>query len=51
MFIDERAEIEEMYAKKLRTWSKKWKELIEKGIRFYSNDAVKCNNTSISFIF
>lgn len=29
--IQERAEIEKGYAKNLRTWSKKWSELIEKG--------------------
>lgn len=29
--IQERAEIEKGYAKNLRTWSKKWAELIEKG--------------------
>lgn len=30
--IQERAEIEKAYAKSLRTWSKKWGELIEKGM-------------------
>jgi hypothetical protein len=29
--IQERAEIEKAYAKSLKTWSKKWGELIEKG--------------------
>lgn len=29
--ISERAEIEKGYAKSLRTWSKKWADLIEKG--------------------
>ena len=29
--IQERAEIEKSYAKNLKTWSKKWGELIEKG--------------------
>jgi len=29
--IQERAEIEKGYAKSLRTWSKKWADLIEKG--------------------
>lgn len=37
MLIDERAEIEEMYGKKLRAWSKKWKELIVKGISLSSS--------------
>lgn len=31
--IQERAEIEKAYAKNLRTWSKKWGELIEKGMQ------------------
>lgn len=30
--IQERAEIEKAYAKSLRAWSKKWGELIEKGL-------------------
>lgn len=30
--INERAEIEKAYAKSLRAWSKKWGELIEKGM-------------------
>ena len=30
--IHERAEIEKAYAKSLRAWSKKWGELIEKGM-------------------
>lgn len=32
--IQERAEIEKAYAKSLRTWSKKWGDLIEKGKMF-----------------
>lgn len=30
--IQERAEIEKNYAKSLKTWSKKWNDLIEKGM-------------------
>lgn len=31
--IQERADIEKNYAKSLKAWSKKWNELIEKGIK------------------
>lgn len=35
--IQERAEIEKIYAKHLKTWSKKWGDLIEKGIYAFQN--------------
>lgn len=31
--IQERADMEKSYAKSLKTWSKKWGDLIEKGMR------------------
>lgn len=33
--IQERCEIEKVFAKSLRNWSKKWNELIEKGIYYF----------------
>lgn len=40
--IAERAEIEKAYAKNLRLWSKKWGELIEKGIRMEQFEVQCC---------
>ncbi|XP_055635190.1 protein kinase C and casein kinase substrate in neurons protein 1 isoform X2 [Toxorhynchites rutilus septentrionalis] len=37
--IQERAEIEKGYAKSLKTWSKKWGELIEKGPEYGTTEA------------
>ncbi|XP_065083614.1 protein kinase C and casein kinase substrate in neurons protein 1 isoform X2 [Ochlerotatus camptorhynchus] len=37
--IQERAEIEKGYAKNLKTWSKKWAELIEKGPEYGTTEA------------
>ncbi|XP_067644544.1 protein kinase C and casein kinase substrate in neurons protein 1 isoform X4 [Eurosta solidaginis] len=37
--IQERADIEKGYAKSLRTWSKKWGELIEKGPEYGTSEA------------
>ncbi|XP_023172842.2 protein kinase C and casein kinase substrate in neurons protein 1 isoform X1 [Drosophila hydei] len=37
--IQERADIEKGYAKSLRTWSKKWGELIEKGPEYGTTEA------------
>lgn len=37
--IQERAEIEKGYAKNLKTWSKKWGELIEKGPEYGTTEA------------
>jgi Fes/CIP4, and EFC/F-BAR homology domain len=33
--VQERADIEKNYAKSLRTWTKRWNDLIEKGIYDY----------------
>lgn len=37
--IAERAEIEKAYAKNLKTWSKKWSELIERGPEYGTMEA------------
>lgn len=37
--IQERSEIEKGYGKSLRTWSKKWSELIEKGPEYGTTEA------------
>ncbi|XP_059480691.1 protein kinase C and casein kinase substrate in neurons protein 1 isoform X3 [Neocloeon triangulifer] len=37
--IQERAEIERNYARSLKTWSKKWNELIEKGPEYGTSEA------------
>lgn len=37
--ITERAEIEKVYAKNLKTWTKKWAELIEKGPEYGTAEA------------
>ncbi|KAF4531753.1 hypothetical protein B566_EDAN014493 [Ephemera danica] len=37
--ISERAEIEKNYAKSLKTWSKKWNDLIEKGPEYGTSEA------------
>ncbi|CAG2163027.1 unnamed protein product [Oppiella nova] len=39
LLIKERADIEQNYAKSLRTWSKKWNELIEKGPEYGTTEA------------
>jgi hypothetical protein len=39
LLIQERSEIEKSYAKSLRTWSKKWNELIEKGPEYGTTEA------------
>lgn len=46
--IQERAEIEKGYAKNLRTWSKKWGELIEKG---KPQPCVKTNQFLLKIVF
>jgi hypothetical protein len=33
--IQERSDIEKTYAKNLKGWSKKWNDLIEKGIEIF----------------
>jgi hypothetical protein len=33
--IQERADIEKAYAKSMKGWSKKWNDLIEKGIEIF----------------
>jgi hypothetical protein len=46
--IQERADIEKAYAKSLKGWSKKWNDLIEKGIiHFYRIWNKLCNSFSI----
>jgi hypothetical protein len=37
--IQERSEIEKAYGKSLKTWSKKWSELIEKGPEYGTTEA------------
>lgn len=39
LLIQERAEIEKIYAKSLKTWSKKWNELIERGPEYGTTEA------------
>jgi hypothetical protein len=39
LLIKERADIEQNYGKSLRTWSKKWNELIEKGPEYGTTEA------------
>lgn len=37
--VNERAEIEKVYAKSLKAWSKKWNDLIEKGPEYGTTEA------------